>query len=158
MYCLTSKPEKTVAALKKFVENFQYLEDQPLKQSNQLFFKNTEAQSRSNEVLVLEKQVGDFTEKLNLSEAQNVIAYALSGGGLTALAMHRTAFELRISNYVSNCEKLTSGGVSLDDAFRKYRTYVESKISRLQTTVMNETRRANGKRGNVRDCFCPRGV
>lgn len=51
----------------------------------------------------------------------------------------------RIGNYVSECEKLLAESDSLHFAFRKYCADLHIKISRLQTTLGNEMKSADGE-------------
>lgn len=91
------------------------------------------------------KQAADLTGELDQSKAQNVTNKSLSEGSgvCTELALYKTASQQRVSNYVNECEGLSAERFFLDMAFQKYRTDLDSKVSRLQAPLEREMKSAD---------------
>lgn len=87
----------------------------------------------------------DLTGGSDRSKGQNEAEKSILERVWTALAMYKTASQQRISNYVSEREKVVSERASLDIAFRNYRADYDSRITRLQKTLKNKMTRAGEK-------------
>lgn len=110
---------------------------------NSWLLKSAEVQSQSNEILAFEKQMTYLSAKLDCYKAQNSKDKTLLDGLHTALALHNTAFQKRISNYVNQPEKLPAERATLDVDFKIYCADSNSTVYFLQATLESETDRTD---------------
>lgn len=103
---------------------------------------DSEAESQISEVWALEKLVAGIIQKRKSSKAQNAVDKTVLEGVCGAPALHKTASQQLMYNYIDVLE-MTAKRASLNVVFKEYCANSHGKVSPLQVTLGSVATRAD---------------